>query len=308
MPEGHVRIGKGGVAQFAMTCSGGVTMSTTEYTIKTMSRQEVPIAIGWAAEEGWNPGLHDADCYYAADPQGFLIGYLGTEPIATISAIQYGASFGFLGFYIVKRSYRGRGYGIQLWHAALAHLRGRNIGLDGVVAQQENYKKSGFVLAYRNIRYAGKGGGSIPETAHIVPLSELSVDTVMTYDRPFFPDDRSRFIDVWIRQPDCYALGIMDHDVLAGYGVLRRCHSGYKIGPLFANTPQLADTLLMACKFQVTASEDVFLDVPEVNQEAVQLAEQHGMGMVFETARMYTEEMPAIPVDRVFGVTSFEVG
>ena len=70
----------------------------SSYTIRTMTRQEIDIAIDWAAAEGWNPGLHDADCFYAADPHGFLIGLLGDEPIATISAVKYGASFGFLGF------------------------------------------------------------------------------------------------------------------------------------------------------------------------------------------------------------------
>jgi hypothetical protein len=34
-------------------------------------------------------------------------------------------------------------------------LAGCTIGLDGVVAQQGNYLKSGFQLAYRNIRYQG---------------------------------------------------------------------------------------------------------------------------------------------------------
>jgi len=77
-------------------------MPKNSYTIRTMTRQEVNIAIAWAAEEGWNPGLHDADCFYAADPSGFLVGLLGDEPIATISVVKYGNSFGFLGFYIVK--------------------------------------------------------------------------------------------------------------------------------------------------------------------------------------------------------------
>jgi hypothetical protein len=58
-----------------------------------MSRREVDLAIDWAAAEGWNPGWHDADCFHAADPNGFLLGLLGNEPIATISAVRYGASF-----------------------------------------------------------------------------------------------------------------------------------------------------------------------------------------------------------------------
>jgi len=58
-----------------------------DYIIRIATRREVDIAIEWAAKEGWNPVLHDADCYYSADPNGFIIGFLGNEPIATISAI-----------------------------------------------------------------------------------------------------------------------------------------------------------------------------------------------------------------------------
>ena len=118
-------------------------MPSTNYIIRTMSRAEVDLAVAWAAAEGWNPGLHDAECYYTADPEGFWVGLLDGEPIATISAMKYGRSFGFIGFYIVKPEYRGKGYGFQIWKAAMDSLAGRNIGLDGVIAQQENYKKSG---------------------------------------------------------------------------------------------------------------------------------------------------------------------
>lgn len=92
-------------------------MQNRHFSIRVMTRQEVDIAIDWAAKEGWNPGLYDAHCFYTADPNGFLVGLLGDEPIATISVIKYGDSFGFLGFYIVKLTYRGNGYGIQIWNA-----------------------------------------------------------------------------------------------------------------------------------------------------------------------------------------------
>ncbi|MCT7656347.1 GNAT family N-acetyltransferase [Oceanimonas sp. NS1] len=80
-------------------------------------------------------------------PHGFLIGLLDDEPIATLSVIKYDDSFGFLGFYIVKPEYRGKGHGIEIWKAGINYLQDLNIGLDGVVDQQENYRKSGFNLA-----------------------------------------------------------------------------------------------------------------------------------------------------------------
>lgn len=283
-------------------------MEEGRYTIRTMARGEVDTAIEWAAGEGWNPGLHDAACYFEADPEGFFVGLLEDEPIATLSAVRYGESFGFMGFYIVRPGFRGRGYGIRIWDAGLEYLEGRNIGLDGVVDQQDNYRKSGFRLAHRNVRYQGAGGGDAPGDAGLVDLADLPFEALDEYDARFFPADRTRFIQSWVTQPGAHALGIRRGGGLKGYGVMRTCRSGYKIGPLFADDRDLAEVLFRALKSRVGPSDPVFLDTPEVNRAAVDMARRHGMEVVFETARMYTGEAPDLPLDSIFGVTSFEVG
>ncbi|MDD5057584.1 MAG: GNAT family N-acetyltransferase [Sideroxydans sp.] len=278
------------------------------YTIRSMNRQQVDIAVEWAAREGWNPGLHDAACFHAADPEGFLVGMLGDEAVATISAVKYGEGFGFMGFYIVRPEHRGNGYGMQIWNAAIERLRGRNIGLDGVVAQQENYRKSGFKLAYRNIRYQGTGGNPAAPDERIAPLSALPFATLRAYDQPFFPDNRENFLRCWSRLPDSSALGIFQHGKLAGYGVLRACRNGHKIGPLFADDAELAQALFMALQASVPQDAKIFLDTPETNPAAIALAQRHGMIVSFETARMYTGDFPELPMQRMFGVTTFELG
>jgi hypothetical protein len=283
-------------------------MLSDTYSIRTMTRPEVDIAVDWAAVEGWNPGLHDADCFHAADPNGFLIGLVGDEPVATISVVKYGDLFGFLGFYIVKPQYRGKGYGIQIWNAGLAYLGERIIGLDGVVAQQGNYRKSGFTLAYNNVRYQGTGGGDFPADPRIVQLSTIPFDEICAYDKPFFPDDRRQFLRCWIDRPQSTALGFLINDKLAGYGIVRICRSGYKIGPLFADNPEIADRLFLALKALVPANAPIFLDTPAVNPAAIDLAKRYNMTVVFETARMYKGKSPDLPLDRILGVTTFELG
>lgn len=288
-------------------------MTVATYEIRTMTRRDLEGAIAWAAAEGWNPGLQDAASFHAADPQGFWMGWLRDEPIAAISAVKYGVSFGFLGFYIVKPEYRGQGYGIKIWNAALDALQGRTIGLDGVVAQQANYQKSGFTLAYRNIRYQGTAShGSIEHSgnvpAEIVLLSTIEFEQVYQYDRPFFPDDRRTFLQSWINQPDSCAIGIVQAGQLAGYGVVRPCQSGYKIGPLFADRPEFAEQLFTALQTRVPEGSTIFLDVPEPNGAGVELAQRHNLTISFETARMYLGETPNLPIDRLFGVTTFELG
>ncbi|HWR01182.1 MAG TPA: GNAT family N-acetyltransferase [Chlorobaculum sp.] len=280
----------------------------SDYTIRTMTRSEIDLAVEWAALEGWNPGTDDAECFYRADPDGFLVGLVGNKPVATISVVRYGSSFGFLGFYIVRPEYRGMGLGPPIWNAGLARLEGRSVGLDGVVAQQENYTKSGFRLAYRNIRYMGVGGGNHEKQNGIKPLSDILFEEIVSFDRQFFPEDRRSFLECWIKRNGSTALGFNDNGRLSGYGVIRPCRSGFKIGPLFADSPELAETLFCSLKSSIPEGSPFFLDIPEVNPEAISLVKRHNMSIVFETARMYKGIPPRLPLDRIFGVTTFELG
>ncbi|WP_221622304.1 GNAT family N-acetyltransferase [Larkinella rosea] len=283
----------------------------SELQIRRMTLPELQeMAVAWAAAEGWNPGLHDAPGFYAADPEGFLGGWLNGEPVACISAVRYRPDFGFIGFYIVRPDYRGKGYGLEIWKAAMQHLEGRNIGLDGVVAQQENYKRSGFQFAYNNIRYEGMNTPEfIPQTsASLVSCHQLSFDELMAYDRRYFPADRPEFLTAWLRQPEAVALAVVTENQIQGYGMIRPCRQGYKIGPLFAETLDVAEHLLNALGQQIPPQAPYYLDVPAVNPDAVALAERHGMQPVFETARMYTGPIPEIDINGVFGVTTFELG
>lgn len=171
---------------------------TQAYRIRSMAREEMGIALDWAAAEGWNPGLHDAPCFHAADPGGFLVGLLDGEPVATISVVRYGTDSGFLGFV--------------------------------------------------------EGGA------------------------------------------------------LKGYGLLRPCREGYKLGPLFADDPEIADRLFTALAASAEEGATIALDTPEINPQALELAQRHGMTAVFETARMYTGPAPELPLSRFYGVTSYELG
>ena len=104
------------------------------------------------------------------------------------------------------------------------------------------------------------------------------------------------------------ALVVRRDGLLAGYGVIRPCRIGCKIGPLFADDADLADRLLRALVSRVRPGEPVQLDVPATNPLALELAQSHGMRPVFETARMYAGVAPDLPIRRMFGITSFELG
>lgn len=274
------------------------------YTIRSMTRDEVATAVAWAAAEGWNPGLDDAAVFHDTDPGGFLVGLLDDEPVGCISAVRYDDAHAFLGFYIVRPEHRGSGYGLQLWNAAIAHVGERNSGLDGVPEQRANYERSGFVLAYRNLRYEGVAEAAPATPAGIVPLDTVPLETVLAYDTAHFQVAREAFLRSWLAMPRATALACVRDGELAGYGVIRECQAGYKIGPLFA----AAEDLFASLSGSVPAGSVIYLDTPEVNAHAVALAQRHGMQEVMETSRMYNRGEPHYALAEVYGVTSFELG
>ena len=229
------------------------------------------------------------------------------QTIATGSAPIYDGQFAFIGLYIVEPAYRGKGYGLSLTQAMLAHGGDLNAGLDGVEAMAERYARLGFRTAHRSVRH-----GFIPTsrrnvTAEIVPLAQVPFAELADYDRRHFLAPRTNFLEAWITQPHAVALGFVDGDRLQGYGVLRQCCSGYKIGPLFAEQPEIAEALFNAlCNNAI--GQPVFIDMPEPNQAASKLAAKYEMKPFFACQRMYLRGDPGLPLDAIFGITSFEAG
>ena len=41
-------------------------------TLRRMTKEEAEVAVRWAADEGWNPGLADMECFWPVDPEGFV--------------------------------------------------------------------------------------------------------------------------------------------------------------------------------------------------------------------------------------------
>ena len=281
-----------------------------DYEIRVMTAQDCQRVVDWAAAEGWNPGLQDAEYFSRVDPRGFWGGWIDDEMTSSISVVNYDPGFAFLGFYIVAPDWRGQGYGLRLWQRALEHAGNRVVGLDGVVDQQDNYRASGFALAYRHIRY---GGSPVRPQVVDVPGLELSristPDTqFMALDQKVFPAHRSEFWSGWLQASGHVSIQARRGGDTVGFGTLRPCQHGFKIGPLVADERVTAEAILVRLLAAVPPDAEVFLDVPEVNGEAVALAQGLGLEPVFETARMYRGDAPALDLQRVFGVTSFELG
>jgi len=279
--------------------------------IRPMARPELDLLVDWAAVEGWNPGVHDADMFWETDPEGFVAAEQGGALVGGGSIVSYDGRFGFMGFFIVAPDHRGRGLGRRLWvhrrDALLARLRpGAAIGMDGVFGMQAFYARGGFALAGRDLRMEGVGAPA-PRAPALVDAREVPPAELAAYDAGRFPAPRPGFVARWIAQPGARALAALEGGAIRGYGVVRPCRRGFKIGPLFAADAAVAEDLFRGLADHA-AGAPLVLDVPEGNAAAMDLARRHGMREVYGCARMYLGPPPDLPDHEVFGVTTFELG
>jgi len=275
--------------------------------LRNMKQSELNIAIQWAASEGWNPGIDDATLFYQADPNGFFVAELDGEIVAVGSAVAYDKDYAFCGLYIVAPAFRGRGYGLALTKYRLAYCANRNVGIDGVLENEKIYQRIGYKSYYRNRRYQFNALQSPFDNSAVKKVNATDLDAIFEYDRLCFPAKRDKFLTAWINQPSGQSLVYRKNGKVCGYVVRRKLEQGYKIGPLFSDNEQVAQQLLNAIQFDISG-ESVFLDVPEINKNALQLAESLNARIVFTTARMYQRGLPKINHQKVFGITTFELG
>ncbi|MCX5204585.1 GNAT family N-acetyltransferase [Streptomyces sp. NBC_00237] len=280
-------------------------------SIATATVQDLHLTRSWAEAEGWNPGLADIQPFFATDPHGFLIARRPGDPtpVSSISVVRHGTGHAFLGLYLTRPDVRGHGYGIQVWNAGMARLADRNVGLDGVVAQQSNYRKSGFTSAWTNTRYEGTPSGGtapVPSGITLTDATTLPFSLLTAYDRRFFPAPRDTFLASWLTAPHRTSLAALQDGHLVGLAVSRACTTGSRIGPFYADTPAIAATLLTTLATATAAP--LSLDIPDTNPAALHLAEQLALTPTFETSRMYTSTPPPLDHPCLYGITTLELG
>ena len=279
--------------------------NSPKFEVKTMSPEEMRLALDLAENEGWNPGIYDNECFFHADTKGLFIGEYMSRPIGFIAALKYSETYGFIGLFFVEEDFRRQWLGAYLARTALNYLGKRNIGFDGIPDRIETYKKIGFKPAYSVYRYECIGEGHV--TTGITDVKDVSFEELIKYDAQMFSASRPEFLKAWISQPESSALCILKNNKITGYGVIRKCRVGFKIGPLFADDKEIANMLFVALSSSVP-NQKIYIDIPEKNKAGMELAIRHKMRIYIETIRMYSIKEPQFPVENVYGFTTFELG
>lgn len=286
-------------------------MDTSNLIFKKLTFNQLKILISWAEKEGWNPGKQDAEIFWATDPDGYYGMFLNDEMIGGGALVSYDGKFGSMGLFIIKPEHRGSGFGNFLWYkrrdTLLSRLEpGAAIGMDGVVPMQPFYAKGGFKIAFKDMRYE-RLGDSYENDPKVCSFQEADSNDIKEYDLACMGYQRNSFLDPWIRQASGKTFMYKEDGVLKGYAVIRHAVTGLRIGPLFADHQQAAEALYKAC-LNFAQDQTVYIDIPYSNKEAISLLEKYEAKPIFECARMYYGNHPILAIEKIYGLTSLELG
>lgn len=274
-------------------------------TVRQMTPSDLKTVLGWAAAEGWNPGLEDAEAFFCADPAGFFVKEVAGQPVAAISVVNHDAANAFLGLYICHPDFRGHGHGIEVWRAGKAHAGARSIGLDGVPAQQDNYVSDGFVWHGRTIRYEGTLDHATNPDVTVASMADMPA--LLALDLRTTGHRRDRFLTSWFAPTATRKTFVIRRaGSIAALATCRKCLNGNKVGPMMAYHQKDMQALLAAAAPQDGAP--LYIDVPEQVTALHDHLLSRSFHPVFETARMYSGEPPASDLLPFYAVATLELG
>ncbi|KAJ7388260.1 hypothetical protein OS493_038909 [Desmophyllum pertusum] len=243
-----------------------------EFNIRLITTEEEfeSVVINAIAKEGWRPGLKDAECYLACDPTGtFVLFFL----------VKYGDNYVHIGAYVVHKEYRGKGYGLKIFNAAVESVKpSRSIGLSALQDKEQMYQRSGFHSHFNGGVFAFHLPTAVvcfSESLEQSPVTVKCIDQVdqkalFMYDSSVFGFERHPFLSKWLCVTGSRAHAAINKEgAIVGYVVARPTfvkEDGYRIGPLFTDSESIAEMLLKALFEELLQQEKpppaVIIDTP----------------------------------------------
>ncbi len=214
------------------------------------------------------------------------------------------------------------GYGVKLWKHALDYLQNVDcIGLEAAPNRLDDYQKWGFKKSSITNRWKLEGIQDLPFSSFykdennafkVVPGSQISPETVLIYDSQREPSPRPHFLKDWLNDSFGNVSALVDNNGMChGFGRIRPCMlqdqtQGWRIGPLLADTPPLAELLIR--KLVSNLEAEILLDCSNLNPYANYLLSSMGFKEISKTYRMYKGIQPSCPMNQVYGLACLELG
>ncbi|HSK93656.1 MAG TPA: GNAT family N-acetyltransferase [Candidatus Angelobacter sp.] len=243
-----------------------------------------------------------ARCVVATDPEGTVV--------AVGSGIVYGP-LGFVGNMIVSAGQRRRGLGSAILEAVLRFLEDAGctrLELNATSDGRPLYERHGFRSIGRSSAAAFHTSAGLTRDPSITPrrAGPADLDALADYDRPRFGGDRRALLDALLTDEAAAILMAERDGALCGYGCVRS--DTPRLGPLVAEEPSVAETLLVDALELLPPATVVRLSLPPNNRTGAAWLRRIGAVVEPWDGRMARGEPLPKREETIYGMTVGALG
>jgi GNAT superfamily N-acetyltransferase len=234
---------------------------------------ELREAVGWVAQEWALRAVLDrphACCVVAVDGANHVVG-VG-------SGIAY-RPLGMVGNMIVDPAHRRRGIGAAILDDVLEFLHERGCARLELSATDEGrplYARAGFVPTEPGVSAVLPRDAAVEDRA-VADLADAGLDVLdelAAYDAPRFGGDRSPLLATMLADPERPLVVARHERAMVGWAWLRP--EAERVGPLVADTPDVATELVAAAARRLPGTRTLRLNLPAGNRAGAARLRQLG--------------------------------
>lgn len=257
----------------------------------------------------WNQTENDWRRLIRLEPDGCFCATDNGEVVATTTTTTYGRELAWIGMVLVDPEYRRRGLATRLMDVALEYLNrqgSETIKLDATPAGRLVYESLGFREESLVERWEGL---STQYKNDVSKASNGMRSQLLELDRHEFGADRTTLLDQLIADA-CLKPGFVTDDDgrLIGYGLARRGTVATYLGPILAERPSAAASLLDDILGQLS-DQRIYVDLNTTFGSGRKLLNDRGFAKQRDLIRMsYGKEKQAGSSPAIFAIAGPEVG
>ncbi len=289
-------------------------MAGQEFQIVPMSYPDAQQALRLSTEANWNQTADDWARVRISSTGSCFAGKLDGEVVATGTLVPYQNSCGWIGMMLVDKRHRRRGYGMAMLDRLLGtadELGLQWVGLDATDMGEPLYARRGFRATGGIDRWKITKAISPMSIAGLRSFDSIADDTaVRRLDLEATGMDRWRlllYLQLIGREQGEYV--VCDRDGVRGFGASRPGRMGAYIGPVLADSAEIAAGIVSGLLERLAASQEmpVFIDVPRGSAITPWLIEV-GFEVSRKLTRMVRGEAQMGDGGKLFGIMSFALG
>lgn len=276
----------------------------------------------------WYPGLEDIESYLAADDPGIYVAILDDEPIGFVSINKFSSSFYTFGLYFIKEKFRKKGYGIQLFRRASQDIdwENHNVSAYAVPTMLKPYtERYGFESRW----IVGWYKLNIPSALQILELlptvqgftvkniKDVDKQALLNYDTAVFGSQRNSFIWKRLHVKGSHSkVAVNCEGAIVGFTSARMLYNKkvvYQLGPLFADSIEVAQELLKALLQEVinhcdSSGQTMILACPTGRNASKELIVMLQGKLYLDLTFITTKDIPNGCFEKWFAITSLDIG